>query len=256
MKKSLILGLSTIAMVTASFSAVADMHKSSSQWYVGVGGSWISTNEVNRASLETDSDTPDVDVEATPQTKKLRMQDSTGWGGNFLVGHKFHFNNWDMFGEFGYGIDSSQAQAKKTYYHELVVPGDPQESTDFSVSLRRNHTLSFGLGASKDINDTMAAFFKLSALFTQFELDAKVGGIVDTGDTGHSVKKVWKWGLAPTVGIAKDLGSDFTIKADYSYQMYGQIKEGMAISQSSTADSTSKIKPRYHVVGLTLTKAF
>ncbi len=253
MKKSLILGLSTVALGMASFSAFADMHTSGNKWYAGVGGSWVASNFQNKYSLETT--VGGVDDAST--TKKAGLEDKDAFGGHFLIGHTFEFNNWASFMELSYGFDSSSSQNREDISHNAI---DAERNTVLT-GLDRHHTYAFGVGVSKEFTNTLSGFFKLSALYSRFEIVNRIEKYEDTNnifpDAGND--KQWKWGWAPSIGIEKDMGSDFSLKADYSYQIYSTIKKGMDLLPNdinNTALTGNNIKPRYHVVSVTVTKAF
>lgn len=247
MKKSLILGLSTVALGMASFSASADMHTSGNKWYAGVGGSWIASNFQNKYSLQTTGGGDDPTT-----SKKIGLEDKDAFGANFLVGYNFDFMNWGTFLELSYGLNSSSSKSRDPINH-----GDGSDDSIVVNKLGHLHTYALGVGVSKDITSTMGAYFKLSALMSRFDITNKIekwDG--DVGTNGSASYKRWAWGWSPTVGLAKDMGSGFTIKTDYSYQIYSTVKKGMDVIDTDTSNTYNKIKPRYHVVNVTLTKAF
>tara|TARA_R110002050_G_C8929575_1_gene511925 strand:+ start:760 stop:1488 length:729 start_codon:yes stop_codon:yes gene_type:complete len=242
MKKSLLLGLSTLALIGTATVSHARMNDNS--WYVGAGASWIGTNETNKFSMNTG---PDADEQSG--IHKIGLEDKAAFGGTLLVGKNLTDN---MFSELGYSFDTSSANARKTVDN---IAGD---STDVNLTLNRMHTYSLGLGYSTSMNESLDAYFKISALFTQFQVDNKVSDIAEGGEYGSASKKQWRWGWAPTIGLAKDLGRGFNLKGDYSYQMYSRIRQGLNPQGNAGADANTlnKIKPRYHVVSVTLTKSF
>lgn len=240
MKKSLLLGLSTLALIGTATVSHARMNDNS--WYVGAGASWVASNFTDKFSFTTAA------AESGP-IQKIGLEDKSAFGGTFLAGYNFDFSGWNTFTEFSYGFDSSSSTADKRY---------DKEFTTFNHSLGRTHTLGLGVGVSKDINNSMAAYLKVSALYSKFDLSVKTSDIDDVAAPiipGASSSKKWLWGWAPTVGISKELDGQFTIKADYSYQMYGTFKKGLTLTSEVTSDSHTKVSPRYHVVGITLTKA-
>ena len=208
MKKSLLLGLSTLALIGTATVSHARMNDNS--WYVGAGASWIGTNETNKLSLETDQNDTGI--------SKIGLEDKSAFGGTLLVGYNVSDNT---FVDFGYGFDSTSAKGSKLIYD------DNAESTDTTATLGRLHTYSLGFGVNKELTHSLDVYLKFSALFSQFNIENKTVDIVNTAQDGHASTKKWAWGWAPTIGLSKDLGNCLTIKADYSYQMYGRIKQGM-----------------------------
>jgi len=251
MKKSLLLGLSTLALITTATASHARMNDNS--WYVCAGASWIATNMENKYSLATDVNGLD---NLNTTTKKIGLEDKDAFGGTFLVGYNFDFMNWDTFVEFSYGFDSTTAESRDTINHGVT------DSEDNIVvnRLRRPHTYALGIGVNKNLSKDLAGYFKLSALFSQFDIINKMEVFEsDTSINKHVNHKKWALGWAPTVGLSKELGNGLNLRADYSYQMYATVKKSMNLIPGAIigerATTNNKIKPRYHVVGITLTKA-
>ncbi len=238
MKKSLLLGLSTLALIGTATVSHARMNDNS--WYVGAGASWIGTNMENKVSLENGN--------GDTGPSKVGLEDKSAFGGTFLVGYNFEVGSTKAFTELGYGFDSSSANGTKT----LTDPGDA--TSDIDTTLNRFNTYSLGIGTNFNIDQSLDAFVKVSILHSKFEVVSKSSNVAGGVNGGTGIKKVSRWGWAPTIGLEKNLGSGFNLKADYSYQMYSRIRSGIETSTTTDADTLNKINPRYHVVGLTLTK--
>jgi opacity protein-like surface antigen len=253
MKRKLLLAAGVLAVMGLATTAQARMQN---KWYVGAGVNWVASSFENKYSLETEFG----GVSTYTSSRKLTLQDTSAFGGNFVVGHTFDFMSWDTFLELGYGFDSSTSRSTKEIVHTVttVDAGDERVNT-VTNEVRRNHTYSLGVGVSKDISSTVSGYFKLSALLSQFDIINKIDKYEgDINNIGAVNRKKWTWGFAPTLGVSKELGSDFTVKLDYSYQIYGRLKHNATVMprQIEASNVTNKIKPRYHIVNLGVTKSF
>lgn len=251
MLKKVLMG--TIASLGITGIATAD-----SGTYIGAGVGY------SYAHANTDINVTALDV-AVPETdyytfKGKALRGGPAFAGKLFAGYEQSFNTWSMLYELGYTLDTSEAKYGDTANSDkdLVLEGTADENNENptikSSSLKRKHTFSIGFGFKKPMTEKTAFLGGVDFLFSQFQVHGKSEANYNINTTNGVVKKKYRAGIAPWVGVSWNLGP---VDAGFRYQYarYQQFKlQGDTVP--NRLNINTKAKPEYHNFMLTVSKKF
>lgn len=117
------------------------------------------------------------------------------------------------------------------------------------VQVQRPLVFGMNAGFSRPITPDTSVFVRLGLVGSQFNV--RTSNEDPTGGFSSSDKQ-FKWGIAPGIGIQKDI-SGFTIGLIYSYYIYQELTvKGYDLPGNTIL--TNSITPRYHLIEARISK--
>jgi len=247
--KKILLGATAIALITNTVYA-------KNGFYLGLGLGKSFANMSNKTTSVA-YDTIDEANEAYGfGDRKLK---DNAFAGKLFVGYEYEMAAVALLFEGGYIADTSEAKygdEKNTNQHlglEYTFDDATGLPTITSMKLKRNRTISVGVGVKKEVSDAVFMMAGLDLLHTQFQFQSK-GTATYTPAVNGVIKRKSKYGLAPWVGASWDTGI-IEVGLRYQYAQYQKLQTGGDFSPGKFSVS-NKIKPEYQTVMLTMSKKF
>jgi hypothetical protein len=188
----------------------------------------------------------------------VRLKNNKALIGKVYGGYEFEFPLFSLLTEVGFSLDRAEAKYGKDLILTDALDNANQPPVITSTRLKRKNTFSIGVGIKKKIANKLSVQVGVDLLSSFFE--ARNTGSADfIPPIRNVVQRKRAYGVAPWVGVSLDFGVIET-GLRYQYSKYQTVKtSGEFVPQflgHEFFSASSRVRPEYHSIMLTIAKKF